>query len=170
MDVAAKKCICCGVIKELSMFYSHPAMSDGHLNKCKDCCKKHSTENRMKNIDRYREYDRNRPNKKERAKKTYERKIKLREEDPEKYDSIYHKARKNYRTNHREKYLANSKLEYALEVGKIIRPSVCSRCGIECTPQGHHFDYSKPLDVIWLCAKCHAAVHVEIRKQKRLNK
>jgi hypothetical protein len=34
-----KKCIRCGKDKELNDFYAHPKTRDGHLNKCKDCCK-----------------------------------------------------------------------------------------------------------------------------------
>ena len=34
-----KKCIRCGNDKELDDFYAHPQMLDGHLNKCKECCK-----------------------------------------------------------------------------------------------------------------------------------
>ena len=34
-----KKCFKCGVKKELSEFYVHPRMKDGHLGKCKDCTK-----------------------------------------------------------------------------------------------------------------------------------
>ena len=34
-----KKCIRCGIDKELNDFYAHPQMQDGHLNKCKECCK-----------------------------------------------------------------------------------------------------------------------------------
>ena len=34
-----KKCIRCGIDKELNDFYVHPKMRDGHLNKCKECCK-----------------------------------------------------------------------------------------------------------------------------------
>ena len=35
-----KKCFKCGIIKELSDYYKHPQMLDGHLNKCKDCTKR----------------------------------------------------------------------------------------------------------------------------------
>lgn len=37
-----KKCIRCKVEKEIDDFYIHKGMKDGHLNKCKECCKKES--------------------------------------------------------------------------------------------------------------------------------
>ena len=77
------------------------------------------------------------------------------------------KQEKIIEKNHHDKFLANAKLQYALDTGKVIRPNKCSMCGIECIPQGHHHDYSKPLDVIWLCAKCHSKVHVELRREER---
>lgn len=37
-----KKCIVCEEIKPLEEFYAHKKMADGHLNKCKNCCKQQS--------------------------------------------------------------------------------------------------------------------------------
>lgn len=34
-----KECIICGTPQELSEFYVHTNMADGHLNKCKLCCR-----------------------------------------------------------------------------------------------------------------------------------
>ncbi len=39
-----KTCIKCNIAKELSEFYKHPQMPDGHVNKCKDCCKKEASD------------------------------------------------------------------------------------------------------------------------------
>ncbi len=50
--------------------------------------------------------------------------------------------------------------------GTIQKPDCCSRC--DRTDQricGHHPDYSKPLEVEWLCSSCHVKLH---HKQRRL--
>ena len=48
-----KKCICCGIEKDISEYYSHPGTADGHLNKCKECCKKQNRE-RAKKVSEYK--------------------------------------------------------------------------------------------------------------------
>lgn len=55
----------------------------------------------------------------------------------------------------------------ALRSGRIERPSECSRCATVCIPHGHHPDYSKPLEVVWLCQPCHVLVHQEMREPAR---
>lgn len=40
-----KKCFKCGETKQMSEFYIHKNMKDGHLNKCKDCTRKDTSEN-----------------------------------------------------------------------------------------------------------------------------
>lgn len=37
----------------------------------------------------------------------------------------------------------------------LIIPLVCSLCTKGCKPQAHHEDYTKPLEIIWMCTKCH---------------
>lgn len=60
MTTSEKTCFKCLCQKPLTDFYKHARMADGHINKCKECTKNDVTQHRNKNIDRFREYDRNR--------------------------------------------------------------------------------------------------------------
>lgn len=62
VERAKKICFKCGVEKYLADFYKHSRMADGHLNKCKECTKKDTAENRIKNEEYYRVYEKNRMN------------------------------------------------------------------------------------------------------------
>lgn len=37
-----KKCLKCNIEKPINDFYKHPSTLDGHVNKCKECCKEAS--------------------------------------------------------------------------------------------------------------------------------
>lgn len=50
-------------------------------------------------------------------------------------------------------------LKTALKKGRMRRPVTCSKCGVECKPHGHHEDYGKPFDVMWVCRNCHTNMH-----------
>lgn len=58
-----------------------------------------------------------------------------------------------------EKQRIRKKVQRAVKSGRLARPDKCSKCQTECVPHGHHEDYDRPLDVVWLCEPCHAAVH-----------
>lgn len=58
---------------------------------------------------------------------------------------------------------AVSVVHWAVVRGELIRQS-CERCGVVETVQAHHEDYSKPLEVIWLCKIHHMIRHRELRK------
>ncbi|KKK49528.1 hypothetical protein LCGC14_3134130 [marine sediment metagenome] len=61
---------------------------------------------------------------------------------------------------HPKEVKAREILRYAIRTHRITKPKVCSNCGRKTKVQGHHPDYSKPLEVLWLCASCHKKVHL----------
>ncbi len=69
------------------------------------------------------------------------------------HSEIYKNAHKKYVKNNPEKIHAHSLVQRAMLKGNLTRLS-CQVCGHEKT-QAHHWDYSKPLDVWWLCKQHH---------------
>jgi len=76
---------------------------------------------------------------------------------------------KRWREKHKKEHHAHLLLNRAIKAGEIIKPEKCSKCGREGIKiNGHHDDYNKPYNVIWLCDKCHAERHREIKKTEAL--
>jgi hypothetical protein len=152
MTPQEKTCFKCGEVKPISEFYKHPEMRDGHLNKCKACTRHDTQENRKKKIIYYKMYDRKRsmlPHRVE-ARKKYSK--------TELFKESHKKALKINRELYKDKIRARAVLRWALLTMKISKKP-CEICGCEEKIQAHHEDYSKPLDVIWLCPKHHAWIH-----------
>lgn len=61
------------------------------------------------------------------------------------------------KSENRIKKSAHMKVYYAIRVGKLKRQP-CEQCA-NPVAMAHHDDYSKPLDVRWLCANCHYLHH-----------
>lgn len=64
---------------------------------------------------------------------------------------------------------ARNAVRTAIEYGRLTKPDECSVCGLGAKRsdgvsaiQAHHDDYAKPLDVMWLCPKCHKKRHEEL--------
>lgn len=72
-------------------------------------------------------------------------------------DAILEWQRKNP-----EKKNAHVKLNNAIRDGKVIKPISCQKCNRNTRISGHHNDYSKPLEVIWLCSSCHKLLHAKM--------
>lgn len=72
----------------------------------------------------------------------------------------YQKIARMRRPSHE---IAMKQLKNAIISKKISKPNICSICGFTTDNKslihGHHEDYSKPLDVIWACRKCHIKLH-----------
>jgi len=129
-----KHCFKCGERKPLSAFYSHPEMADGHVNKCKECNKRDVRKNRKAKVNYYRAYDARRGNR-------------------QGYNYI--EARRAQNPNMTK---AHRMVQYHIRKGSLV-PEDCEACGESNNIHAHHDDYSRPLNVRWLCAACHHEHH-----------
>ena len=146
-----KSCIACYVAKHATEFYRHPAMAYGTVNVCKDCHKARMHKRRAEKIDEIREYDRKRG-------LLSHRKAAVKDRAPRYKDRPYSQA-SFHRAAHPVESAARAALGNAVRSGRIIKPSQCQMCARGGRIHGHHSDYSKPLEVRWVCAKCHGAIH-----------
>ena len=148
-----KVCRECKVEQPLQNFYKHAAMGDGHLNKCILCVKSRVNKHRDANVEAIRQYDKERANKPHRvnARKAYQQ--------TEDGKSAKKRAMDAYKKRYPMAYAAHVITGNAIRDGKLIAASCCSVCGSMTNIEGHHDDYTKPLEVRWLCKQCHTAWH-----------
>ncbi len=57
------------------------------------------------------------------------------------------------------KKFAHRAVAKALESGALVKPDACMQCGSGKRLDAHHVDYEKPMEVLFLCRPCHAAIH-----------
>lgn len=72
-------------------------------------------------------------------------------------------ARRVGNAEYNKRQSAYNALYKAVQLGKLRRPDACEVCGSRGHIQGHHDDYSRPLDVIWCCQDC----HIELDRARR---
>lgn len=170
-----RRCSECGETKSLVEFSPDKRARDGRQAACKPCqCirAKRSREKpgarerrrawrqqpRVKEWDRQyaqREYvkTRARENAKTPGAVASRRKYRL----TEKSKRALREWKRRYDAAHPEKSAAHSKVAHALKRG-VLSKRPCEKCG-DPRSEAHHDDYSKPLDVRWLCRPCHMEHH-----------
>jgi len=164
-----KTCVKCGETKELSLFYKRKDSPDGFRNDCKDCRKNTTSINYSSNKEEIL--------KKQRG---YQKKAYL--ENPQKFkdkNKRYRRSTKGKQTAKRNrvgnvKIFARETLNNKIAQGVIKKPHTCSVCkwvfSDSSRIHGHHHDYSKPLDVTWVCDSCHMEIHNSFNKKLALIK
>ncbi len=131
-----KRCGRCKQDFPRNFFYKDPYKKDGLMYRCKECqrlnlrrCVEKNPITFSSKFKRY--YDKNRL-------------------------VVLAKWRLNRLANP-EKSKARGMVSTKVESGKLIRPKICTECKKSHKfIDAHHPDYNKPLDIIWLCRRCHA--------------
>lgn len=147
MSNETKTCNLCSACKDISEF----PKNRGKCKSCYNSTRKRNPENE-KRIKREWE-ERNREKRNERARRwVNENQNKVTE---------YHTSRRRIdpvpdRARHA--------VHRAVKRGEILKSEHCQRCGIGGKISAHHEDYEKPLDVMWLCRKCHCDRHAEMKE------
>lgn len=145
MSATEKTCFKCLCKLPLEAFYKHSAMGDGRLNKCKACTKKDVAEHRQNNLEKIRAYDKMRASQPHR--------VALRQSVTAQYAQQFPHRRK-----------ANQAVNNAVR-DKKIEKWPCQVCG-DLKSVGHHPDYDRPLDVVWLCQPHHKQAHALVSQYK----
>lgn len=131
-----KLCLRCKVEKEISEFHHDRSRKDGLMNRCIKCDRRFYRQKRQRNVDNYRARD----------KRYYER-----------HKEEILRTRQEWRDRNWFKVKAHEAVRRALRMGVITRqPCFCG----DTRTDAHHEDYTKPLEIQWLCRSHHNRIHV----------
>jgi ribosomal protein S27AE len=151
LAIGSKKCGSCGAVKSLDQFHRDRTHTDGRRSKCMECASRYSKIYVQNNRDKVnarlkRWVEANRERAREHSRNYYAR------------NSESHKAYiRRYRKENRQRARAHEQVAYAIKRGTLVRKP-CEKCG-NTLVEAHHDDYSKPLEVRWLCKIHHEATH-----------
>lgn len=132
-----KYCYKCKTDKPKKEYYLDKKRYDGLCQRCKDCERERKLGQRSRNKESHRK-----------------RNIRYYQKNKE----IILKRSRIWGKDNKEKMSAHKKVANALLRGTLIRPTTCENCD-EIEIDAHHDDYTKPLEVKWLCRSCHMKKH-----------
>ncbi len=134
-----KICTKCGLAKDESEFHRQTTSKDGLKCWCKKCSKKIAHDYYLDN-----------------QKLIKERASKWKKDNPKRKAESAVKYSIKQRAEHPERKIARNAVNNALRDGRLKKePCLCGKTEVE----GHHENYSKPLEIEWMCVKCHITLH-----------
>lgn len=162
---STKPCGYCGEAKPVDQFY--PRKSGGYSSRCIPCDRETSRQWRLANRERARELshrwalanpDRVRESHRRSPAKTSERVRRWKAANPEAVAA----ANRRWNTKNLERVRMVQRawgfVHRAIQRGVLVRSSTCEACGANDRKiTAAHHDYARPLDVRWLCHRCHIA-------------
>jgi len=147
-----KVCKECNELKLVSEFYAS-------FNKCKVCICVERKKHRDVNLDRIRQEDRRRRRKANLTDEQWSERLELSRRYAKENPDIVRKIKLKYVESNPVKRSAHVLVGNAIRDGKLFKQP-CEVCG-DIKVHGHHCDYNKPLEVMWLCAEHHSQWHSE---------
>jgi len=157
MDEETKTCYACHQTKPRTEFYRNRSRHDGLQSKCKECTAQYQRSPHGNEIHRraYRRY--------RQSPAGVASRLKYQKTDKCKTNNI--ESQRRQRVASRARFRATDAANNAIREGRLC-PCPCEVCGLAPAKvngrqaiEAHHDDYSKPLDVRWLCRKHHLEVH-----------
>ena len=141
-----KVCFKCGVSKELSDFYTHPRMDDGHLGKCKECTKKDAKEYYDSNIEDIRV--------RQKKQRNQSRNIKIRK--------LYRKSHREQRRTSDNKYYMRNKDKFVVHR----RKRRALKKGVRHEDYNDNYIFERDG---WICGICGRKINKRLKYPNRLS-
>lgn len=150
-----KRCLQCKTIKTANEFYYNKRRTDELSSYCKKCSclitkhwiEKNPERNKINKLRWYREN----------SKHIIETTKRWIEKNPERYKIMNNKSSRAHQKRYPDREKARALAKYARKKG-ILKLQPCIICGTHQNIETHHPDYSKPLDIVWLCVQHHRRV------------
>lgn len=132
-----KMCSCCGLEKLARDYQKRAASRDGLTASCKACLSS-----------------------RDKARESPERASARRAYQMSEAGKIAHaRAIKKYNERYPMRRYSRVIVGNALQNGSLVKPEICETCSSSRKIEAHHDDYTKPLNVRWLCEDCHKEWH-----------
>lgn len=144
-----KKCSACNQTKPFDQFQRRAASKDGLTAACAECLRKRDAQRYKKEaplrLARQRNYMKT----------------------PEGI-AAHARATEAWRIKNKVRHAAQVLLNNAVRDGRVVPWPACAEPACKTKKvEGHHPDYDRPLDVVWLCKKHHGEVHQMFTKLLR---